>query len=264
MSEKIKVGIYYRDTNPQEELETKLIALFPHFNMVNDNRSPDIVIHIGGDGTFLRAVHHYLDRVNEIKFLGIKAGTLGYFYEFDDSDLEALLKMIEEEHYRVDEYYLLKGDIAFKNETKTIYALNEMRIESPFKTLICDVSINNELLEKFRGNGLNVSTSIGSTAYNKSLKGAIVEPSLPLIQLSEIAPISNNIYRSLGSPLVLKGKDVITFNSDFSSVLLGYDYQDIDVKDALNINITLSDKKVSIIRDINHSYISTIRRSFIK
>lgn len=264
MSEKIKVGIYYRDTNPQEELEKKLIKLFPQYGMVFDNENPDVVIHIGGDGTFLRAVHHYLNRIEKTKFLGIKAGTLGYFYEFNDDHLEKILKMVQDQDYKTDEYPLLKGDIAFKNEKKTIYAINEMRIESPFRTLICDVSINGELLEKFRGNGLNVSTSIGSTAYNKSLKGAIVEPHLPLIQLCEIAPISNNIYRSLGSPMVLNGKDVVTFNSDFSSVLLGYDFQDIDVKDALKIDITLSNRKVVIIRGADYSYIQTIRRSFIK
>lgn len=66
-----------------------------------------------------------------------------------------------------------------------------------------DVEIKGDLFETFRGDGLCISTPSGSTAYNKALGGAIIHPSLPSIQLSEMASINNRVFRTIGSPLVL-------------------------------------------------------------
>ena len=264
MDKKTKIGIYYRETNPQVEAEEYLLSQFDKYGFVFDNDNPDIVIHIGGDGTFIRAVHHYIDRINEIKFVGIKAGTLGFFYDFDKSDLNNILDIIKNDEYKLYSYKLIEGNVVFENNNKKFYAINELRIESPFRTLICDVKINNELLEKFRGNGLNVSSSLGSTAYNKSLGGAVVDQELSTLQLSAIAPISNNVYRSLGSSLVLKDGSLITFEGDFKSVDLGFDHQYVSVENAKRIEIRNSDKTLHIIRNNNHSYIDMLRRSFIK
>ena len=76
------------------------------------------------------------------------------------------------------------------------------------------VYINDEYLETFRGNGLCVSTASGSTAYNKSLGGAILYSDVGMMQLSEIAGIHHNAYRSLGSSLVLDKKYTIRNQTD--------------------------------------------------
>src|SRR5699024_12256295 len=70
-------------------------------------------------------------------------------------------------------------------------------------TLVMDVDIRNQHFERFRGDGLCISTPSGSTAYNKALGGALIHPSLEAIQITEIASINNRVFRTVGSPLVL-------------------------------------------------------------
>ena len=63
--------------------------------------------------------------------------------------------------------------------------------------------------ERFRGDGLTVSTPTGSTAYNKSLGGAVLHPTIEALQLTEIASLNNRVYRTLGSSIIVPKKDKI-------------------------------------------------------
>ena len=83
------------------------------------------------------------------------------------------------------------------------------------KTQTIEVYINDERLETFRGSGLCVSSQAGSTAYNRALKGAVVERGLEVLQLVEVAGIHHAHYRSLGAPLVLSGGNTIVMKSDY-------------------------------------------------
>lgn len=69
--------------------------------------------------------------------------------------------------------------------------------------MVADVSIKGELFERFRGDGLSVSTPTGSTAYNKSIGGAVLHPSINAFQLAEIASLNNRVFRTLGSPVIV-------------------------------------------------------------
>ena len=258
----MKLGIYYyKDTN-KENADLIIKEIIKH-DLVIDNDNPDIVFCVGGDGTFLRAIHHYLNRLDKTIFVGINHGTLGFLYDFNKDDLSSLLEDIKNNNYGVKEYSLLRGDIKYLNKQETIYAVNEIRIENPFHTLISDVFINDELLETFRGNGLVVASSLGSSAYNKSLGGSLIDHDIETLQLTEIAPIANNVYRTLGSSLVLSKEKEITFSGSFHHVVVGYDYLNIENKELASIKISSSDKKVKILYNKNHSFIKRIRKSFI-
>ena len=101
------------------------------------------------------------------------------------------------------------------------YAMNEVRIESPYKTMKSEIYINDKLLEKYHGNGLNFSTSLGSSGYNHSLNGPLINPNMETIIMSEVAGINHNAYRSLKSPLVLGEKDVIKVSGNFFNCIIG-------------------------------------------
>lgn len=102
------------------------------------------------------------------------------------------------------EYPLLEVQIhRHSSESSTYLALNEATIKSPDVTLVMDVELNGEHFERFRGDGLCVSTPSGSTAYNKALGGAIIHPTLQAFQLTEMASINNRVFRTVGSSLVL-------------------------------------------------------------
>ena len=81
-------------------------------------------------------------------------------------------------------------------------ALNEAAIKQPMGTLVADIYLGDQLFERFRGDGIAVATPSGSTAYNKANGGAVLHPSIPAIQMSEIASINNRVFRTLGSPLI--------------------------------------------------------------
>src|SRR5699024_10357211 len=102
-------------------------------------------------------------------------------------------------------YPLLEVVIREKDGIKEdrFLALNETMIKATDGSVVVDVEIRGEHFETFRGDGICVSTPSGSTGYNKALGGAIIHPSLEVIQLTEMASINNRVFRTIGSPLIL-------------------------------------------------------------
>ena len=257
----MKFGLYYKEKNSEnaafikEQLEKNGFVL--------DNLNPDVVFSIGGDGTFLQAVHSYLNKLSSIKFVGVNYGSLGFFCGYTKENIDELIKELKGE-LSVKKYSLLKGEIKYQNDKQTIYALNEIRIENPFHTLISDVFIDDEKLETFRGNGLMVCSSLGSSAYNKSLGGALIDGDLSVLELTEIAGLDNNIFHSLKSPLIISGNKSISFKGDFSSIVVGYDNLSVQNSTGLmEVKVSISSKKVNIVYPKDNSYIKKIRKSFV-
>ena len=258
----MKIAIYSKENNTQ--IVELIKAESNKYGFSFDDKNPDVVFSVGGDGTFLRAVHEYLNQADHIKFIGINSGSLGFLYDFSKEDIPSIMKNLNEEKCDVKNLKLLQGDIRFKNSEQTIYALNEIRLENPFHTLISEVFIDDELLETYRGNGLIVSSSLGSSAYNKSLGGALIDTDLDALELTEIAGIENNIYRSLGSSLVIKGDKKVTFSGNLAKSVVGNDHLNIENDDILEkVTIYYSNKSVKIIYKKDHSYVQKIRKSFV-
>lgn len=260
----MKLAVYANEKTQNIDLKRELIKLVKtKTNFILDSEDPDVVIFVGGDGTFLRSVHKYVDKLDKVKFIGANCGSLGFFSSVGKNECLDLLKLLESEELVEETHTLLEADIEFANETKHIYAVNEIRIENPFHTLICDVLINNEYLETFRGNGLNVSSELGSSAYNKSLGGSLIADDLDAIELTEIASLQSNAFHTLASPLVLSHKSKICLKGDLAKSLVGYDHLVINNDTLHSIVIGKSNKQFTILRKKGHTYISTIKRSFI-
>lgn len=224
--------------------------------------TPDLVISIGGDGTVLQSVHQYLE--NPCYFVGIHTGTLGFFTDFQKEEVNALIENIKNNEYKINQRHLLEITTHKKESTNTFYALNEVRIDHGFVTQVIDVYINNDLLETFRGNGLCVSTPSGSTAYNKSLGGAVIYPGSPLMQLTEVAGIQHNAYRSLGSPLILDDKQKIRLVRKQKDTLhLGIDHLSFSEEDVESMEIKISKHIITFIEYKEMSFIKRVRRAYI-
>lgn len=260
----MKIAIFEKENSQDLELRNKIVSLARHNEILFDEFEPDVVFFIGGDGTFLRAVQHYLNQLDRIIFVGINRGKLGFFYDYNPSSIEELFSQLIEKKLSLHEFNLLKGEFTDKEKKQEIYAVNEIRIENPFHTLISDVFIDEELLETFRGNGLLVSSSLGSTAYNKSLGGAIVHHSLCCLQFKEIAPIQNRELHSLGNSLILPSTSYITFRGHLNNVVIGYDHLICQSTNLKEIKISLSTKKVRVYYSPSHTYLNTVRKGFIE
>ncbi|MCR5066618.1 MAG: hypothetical protein K6A14_00980 [Erysipelotrichaceae bacterium] len=205
---------------------------------------PEIVCTIGGDGTFLSAIHKYIGILNQIVFVGLHTGTLGFFADYTIRQMNEFVSDIVSGTPSIESRSLLKIHLSSIN--KDCYAVNELLIQRA-RTQHIDVYINDQKLETFHGTGLLLSTQIGSTAYNRAVGGAVVEPGLEVMQLSELAGIHHRHYRSLGNSLILSGKNTVTFVSDdFSDAILGFDRYEIQLPKKEVIVCSLSDIKVHL------------------
>ena len=200
----MKFAIQSRRDAQSNELMDLARTYLEEFGLEYNDIEPEMVISIGGDGTLLHAFHRYADRLDKVAFVGIHTGHLGFYADWKPSELEKLVLSIAKKEYNVVEYPLLEVQVHHNASPSESYlALNEATIKSPDVTLVMDIELNGMHFERFRGDGLCISTPSGSTAYNKALGGAIIHPTLQAFQITEMASINNRVFRTVGSPLVL-------------------------------------------------------------
>lgn len=251
----------------KDDQESLLIAkdirkrLF-HGEMSYSEKEPDIVCVVGGDGTFLAAIHKYVNILDKTVFVGINTGTLGFFIDYTVDEIDNYINDILYKEPEIETHRLLKTTV-ISDKTKTYLAVNEARIDNMVRTQNIEVMVNGVKLEDFRGSGLCISTQSGSTAYNRAIKGAVVERGLEIMQLAEIAGVHNVHYRSLGAPLILSGDNTITLYSDFDETsLLCFDRYAINLKGVTAIEITLAEESFSLARYNEFNYIKKFSQLF--
>jgi len=230
---------------------------------IYDKQSPDIVFTIGGDGTALRAVNQYSYRLDKTVFLTINTGNLGFFTNFLPSDIKQIEKLLKEE-IRKEYFSLIEYRVKTKEELFSGLALNEITISNPPKVSFLTVEIDNEHFESFKGTGLLVSTPIGSTAYNKSLGGAVIDPSLITLQLTEISSINSNSYKTLGSSLVICGSKKISIKGTAQSpYLFTADFLQRRINDLEEIEIKIAEQKVAIVKTDTKTFFDRVKKAFL-
>lgn len=245
-----------RSKSVAEYIKTKVIHTY-------DEENPDIIITVGGDGTFLKTVHQYDNVRDNAIFFILNTGHLGYFSNFNKDSVDDLIETVNSQNFEVAEYTLLDYKIKSGHETIKGTALNEVTIINPTRTLMLDVYMDDALLEHFRGTGICLSTPAGSTAYNKSLGGAVVDASLEAFQMTEIAAINSKIYHTLSSPLVLSKKHEIKLMSEGKSTIwITVDSKSLNVKNFESLTVTLSDRKIKYCKS-KESFVHRLTKSFI-
>ena len=242
---KVKYAFVTRDDETSKKTALKIQQSLEKY-FVYDEIDPEIVISIGGDGTILNAVHQYMDK--DCAFIGLHTGTLGFFTDYQLSELDDFIQDVIHNEYKLFDRNLLEVKINQKEGFETLYALNELRLDQGLRTQTISVYINNVLFEIFRGNGLCISTPSGSTGYNKSLGGAIIYPGIPLMQLTEVAGIHHNAYRSL---------------EQFQHDSMGLEHLHYQFDDVESIEVRISQKTVKFVEYKQMSFIQRVRRAFI-
>lgn len=228
---------------------------------MQDDVHPELVICIGGDGTLLYGVHQYMDKINDLMFLGIHTGTLGFLTDYTQEELDICLHHLMTRTPKINKAPLLKIEV--DQWEKPVYALNEMRIENVVKSQNMDVYIDGEFFEKCRGSGICLSTQAGSTAYNRSLKGAVIDSGLSVMQLAEITPIQHSKHRSLGNPyIMMENRHVQMISEDFSTAMLCYDHFAVELKTAKEIKVQFSEKYVRFARYREYSYLKRLKNLY--
>lgn len=221
--------------------------------------SPEIICVIGGDGTFLSAIHKYMDKLDSVLFTGVHTGTLGFFADYRLVEMDKCVEDILTKQPEVEEKNLLAIEL---DNGKKFNAVNEMWVQS-IKTKTINVYVNDELLETFHGGGLLVSTQAGSTAFNRSLNGAIMCPGINLLELCEISGIHHNRFHSVGNAMLFNEKTVITLASnDYSNTKMCFDRYDVDIEKCKSVKCYLSDKKLRLAHYDKNDWIQHLKQLF--
>ncbi|ANK60069.1 NAD kinase [Loigolactobacillus backii] len=212
----MRVSVFYNSGKKSQQVATKLIKKLVDCAFEIDDKNPDIVISIGGDGTLLSAFHKFSTQLNQVRFVGVHTGHLGFYTDWRDYEIDDLVESLKHDTGQQISYPLLDVGVQYVGERdqKHYLALNESTLKRVSATMVTDVYIRDELFESFRGDGLCVSTPTGSTAYNKSIGGAVLHPRLEAIQLTEIASLNNRVFRTLGSPVVIAPDEWIDIKPD--------------------------------------------------
>mgnify|MGYP000999233520 FL=1 len=218
----------------------------------------DMVVSVGGDGTFLRTATTVGN--TGIPILGINTGRLGFLAAINYSDVEETLQEVMDNSYNVQERTLLKmsTDEAFPPEYFNNHALNEVALlkQDTASMLSIHAYINNDYLTSYQADGLIISTPTGSTAYSLSIGGSILSPTIPSIILSPIAP-HNLTSRSL----VVDDSSIISLKVESRShmFLVSVDGQSRVLDETVNIQVRKDDYTLRVVKRLGHTFYQTLR-----
>jgi len=263
----MRYAILSRGDQKSELIKERMVNYFNDFSLVYDEKEPELVISVGGDGTFLEAFHTYICRLEETAFIGVHTGHLGFYADWLPEEVEMLVKEITQNPFEIVEYPLLELKIGSVNDTVEHHylALNEVSIKSSEGTMVMDLLINGAHFERFRGDGLCVSTPSGSTAYNKALGGAIIHPALEALQITEMASINNRVFRTIGSPLILPKHHVTELRPLYKkrNFTITIDHNTETYTNIERIECRVSKRKIRFARFRAFPFWMRVRESFI-
>jgi NAD+ kinase len=166
-------------TVERRELPRKRLRTKPAFDA-------DLIIAAGGDGTVLAAAHYARGR--GIPILGFNTGHLGFLAGITLDNFRAELPHLLERRWRIDQRTSLRVELP---KGRSGWALNEVSLQIDGPGIFAGaVSFGTHHVSDYRGDGLVVSTSTGSTAYNFSLGGPLLAPGSSLISITPKAPLT--------------------------------------------------------------------------
>ena len=226
--------------------------------VVQDIDKADIVLSIGGDGTFLET-----SKITDNPIIGVNTGTLGYLTEVNPDNLKSSLIDILNGNYHIENRMMLEGKVIKQNgdEIRIPEALNEIAISKNINGVVrFDVLVSEKLINSYTADGILVCTPTGSTAYNLSCGGPIVDPTAEILTLTPIAPhtvINRSIVLSNESVVKIK----ITELRNKTSAYVLRDGIEIEIESGDVVEIKKSARTTKIIKLEERSFIDTIRES---
>lgn len=236
----------------------KVLPTPPKINDVieGDDFSAAIALSLGGDGTFLRTAQWVGKK--EIPILGINTGHLGYLADVRISDVGKCLECVFNGNHCIDSRTMIEVDCAETDVDGWPYALNEVAILKQDTSSMIDMEarIGDALLANYRGDGLIVSTPTGSTGYNLSVGGPILEPSAPVWAISPIAAHSLTMR-----PLVVSDDSVftVTTHSRSDAYRLSLDGRSVSLAAGTTVTMRRAPFVTKVIQSQDHHFSDTLR-----
>jgi NAD+ kinase len=220
----------------------------------------DLMISVGGDGTFLKSVDYVRD--SEIPVLGINTGRLGFLANVAKDQIQEALSLIKAKKYIFQKRSLLSVHVNDGTGAQDFFAMNELALhkKDTSSMITVKVSLDGNFLNSYWSDGLIVSTPTGSTAYNLSCGGPIVTPGCQVHIVTPIAPHNLNVR-----PMVIPDHMPITLNVEGRgrSYLMSIDGKSRSIKQGQEIVINKAAFMINVIKFENNNFLDTIRNKML-
>ena len=216
----------------------------------------DLMISLGGDGTFLKAVSYIRD--SGVPILGINTGRLGFLSNLSKLQIAQTLQRFNDGQYEFQKRSLLRVHTENDLFADENFALNELTLQKKDTSSMIKVHayIGDKFLNTYWADGLIVATPTGSTAYNLSCGGPIITPGCQVHILTPIAPHNLNV-RPVVVPdhmpisLQVEGRDRI--------YLLSLDGHSQHIKQGEKVTITKAEFMINVVKFEDNNFLDTIR-----
>ncbi|HQR06907.1 MAG TPA: NAD(+)/NADH kinase [Gemmatales bacterium] len=217
----------------------------------------ELALVLGGDGTILRAAQHMGYR--QLPTVGINLGKLGFLADVQLKDADAFLGDLFKKGFSVTEHLMLECTILGPGGPQTWLGLNEMVVHAdpPLHLIHIDLTVDNEPVATFSGDGLIVSTPIGSTGHNLSAGGPILRQELDAFVITPICahalthrPLVDSAERTFG----------ISLHPGSNPAVVSIDGQiQLPITSDDNLTVKKAQVKFRRVQVPNRSYFSTLR-----
>jgi NAD+ kinase len=222
----------------------------------------ELTVCVGGDGSLLTmlAKHDF----PEMPIIGLNTGHLGFFQELGAGDIDEFISKYKAGNYTIQKMRTVYAEIP---GTPQLTGLNEIVIRGASSHLAhLSIYIGDTFIERFCGDGIIVSSPAGSTAYNYSLGGSIVDPRLDLLQVTPIAAINSAAYRSFTSSILLPPDQTIKIIPEYpksSTLLLTADGIEREFEAVKEIKSGFTGNTVNLIRMREGSFWDTVKSKLL-
>lgn len=226
----------------------------------------ELLVCVGGDGTLLRGLHAF--GFPDIPVAGINTGHLGFFQELQYDEPGRLLEICRSGDYSVQRHRLVRVSLdCGACEPAQHLGLNDIVIKGSVSRIThLNLYIGGSFVEKFSGDGLLIASSAGSTAYNYSLGGSIVDPRLDLLQITPIAPMNTTAFRCFTSSIVLPPDQEIRIVPEFEcdrDALVIVDGMEYTYTGVARMVIDLAPREVRLVRLQHYDFWNKVKTKFL-
>jgi len=232
------------------------IKVNPSELITGDDFQADVVVSMGGDGTFLEAARRVGNK--QIPILGINMGRLGFLADFSPDDIGAAINHIYAGDIRTEKRSILQMEYSKGTPKGYPYALNEVAVlkRDNSSMISIRVDINGEYLTTYQADGLIINTPTGSTGYALSVGGPIMTPESHVIGMVPVAPHSLN-----ARPITLSDdmEVSLTVESRSHNFLVAIDGRSESCQEGVKLTIRRADYCINVLKRPNGSFFRTLR-----
>ena len=216
----------------------------------------DMVLSMGGDGTFLKAASYVGDKC--IPILGINTGRLGFLADVSPEEMEETFQDIYKGNYKIEGRSVLQLTCEGKPLKGYAFGLNEIAVlkQDSSSMISIHTSINGAYLTTYQADGLVIATPTGSTAYSLSVGGPVIVPHSKTIAITPVAPHSLNVR-----PIVINDDWEITLDVESRShnFLIAIDGRSETCREGTRLTIRKANYQIKVVKRPNHVFFHTLR-----